>query len=142
MTRTLYGLLILAAGLAYQGCSSSNNHMLKVTSAPDTAEVYLKRMGTKRVEGSSPLGSAKVASGKHEDPEFVLIGTSPCEYQFKPQIKNVSAGVGGFGGATEYITWTKGIVEVRSDGHKNFQQKVAFNQKGQFIMVHATLEAE
>ena len=78
-------------------CGSTPVAKLTIDSTPKGAEVHLKRLGDRDYEGKLGPISGDVKSEDYEG-EFVLLGTTPLQYDVKLREKESGGTVLGIGG--------------------------------------------
>ncbi len=113
----LLALLPIGCGPAMQKVS--------VTTVPGGAEVFLQRQGEVKVDANVAGVSGQLGAGTFEEEEISL-GTSPVEYEFQLEEKEVDVDRAGVSGKVTR-RYTEGVIRVELAGYRPAERRVRFS---------------
>ena len=135
MTRSLLPLG-LAGVLLVSACSSTQE--ILVVTAPAGAEVSLQRRGELAIHASVSGIGGTIAADSFED-EFISLGTSPVNYEFKRKKREVAVhGPGAGGNVTRH--YIEGTIRIELPGYITVERRVRFD--GDAIELNVSLAGD
>lgn len=130
--------LIASLAMCVAAACGAPMQRISVETDPVGAEVTLQRSGDVEVEASVAGVGGTLGAGSFTE-DFMTLGTSPVDYEFRLNRTDADVERGGSGGQLKR-KYTEGLIRIALEGYRTVERRVHFD--GSRIKLDIELQAQ